>query len=740
MKYYYLFVAILLAVSSCKSDDEAKEVFIPGTYTVSGNVEKGPFVSGTTVTIQPLDDRLEMLGSMYTSTIDNYWGHFSFGAKQFDTPYVELIANGYFFNEVKGEFSSGPLTLRALVDITDRNTVNVNLLTHLKYYRVKNLVAKGMSFKDANNQAQTELLTAFGLQRFAKTDVSAVTITGESEQSGALMAVSSLLLMDRNEAELTEYLARLGKEFGENGKFSDTSISQINNDKLTLRERVDGIRENMSDYFEHLGVNVYVMGITPYIDWDNDGVAGNETLASGQKVVAEPSELIVPNVGGTYTITITSPISVYLEPIYDGDNPNKDIELDTFFKNLYETSDGDAISMETSLTGNKLTIKVEPLNSSTKTAVVNLYDGLGNVVCDITVTQLGNGTSSIPKLGDNGKKLVAGIAQDFARAFCEMNIVEQYYNFNKETKQLSDNISPYSNVVYNLWSYFYSASNFILTFKRADSEQLGVYQDYFNVFGAMIYYHMVVAWGDVPYINRIMGIDEYVDVCRTPQATIFADLKANLETAISNFDEKKNVSLGGDMNDFFFLSNDVARILLADIYMYEGNYDNAKVLLEKVIGNGFYSLDVSNYNKIETIDDLLANGNSGETILAFYNNRNVRSNISFTAPCVVPLMTYTDVILSYAECLYKDGNAAEAERQLMKVAAAKGIDVEGGDVLDKICDARLQLMLYTNTNFAFMKRNGFATSVYGIEGYRALLPIPASELNAYSKITQNPGY
>ena len=738
MKYYYLFVAILLAVWSCKSDDEAKEVFIPGTYTVSGNVEKGPFVSGTTVTIQPLDDRLEMLGSMYTSTIDNYLGHFSFGAKQFDTPYVELTANGYFFNEVKGEFSSGPLTLRALVDITDRNTVNVNLLTHLKYYRVKNLVAKGMSFKDANNQAQTELLTAFGLQRFAKTDVSAVTITGESEQSGALMAVSSLLLMDRNEAELTEYLARLGKEFGENGKFSDTSISQINNDKLTLRERVDGIRENMSDYFEHLGVNVYVMGITPYIDWDNDGVAGNETLASGQKVVAEPSELIVPNDGGTYTITIISPIPVYLEPHYTESIIGPDI--DTYFKNLYETSDGDAISMETSLTGNKLTIKVEPLNSSTKTAVVNLYDGLGNVVCGITVTQSGNGTSSIPKLGDHGKKLVAGIAQDFAKAFCEMNIVEQYYNFNKETKQLSDHISPYSNVVYNLWSDFYSANSFLLAFKRADAEQLGVYQDYFNVFGAIIYYHMVVAWGDVPYINRIMGIDEYVDVCRTPQATIFADLKANLETAISNFDEKKNVSLGGDMNDFFFISNDVARILLADICMYEGNYGNAKVLLEKVIGNGFYSLDASNYNKIETIDDLLANGNSGETILAFYNNRNVRSNISFTAPRVVPLMTYTDVILSYAECLYKDGNAAEAERQLMKVAAAKGIDVEDGDVLDKICDARLQLMLYTNTNFAFMKRNGFATSVYGIEGYRALLPIPASELNAYSKITQNPGY
>ena len=109
-------------------------------------------------------------------------------------------------------------------------------------------------------------------------------------------------------------------------------------------------------------------------------------------------------------------------------------------------------------------------------------------------------------------------------------------------------------------------------------------------------------------------------------------------------------------------------------------------------------------------------------------------------PLLVPVMTYTDVLLSQAECLYKNGKANEAEQQLNKVMAAKNISVSGSNVLEKIKDARLQLTLYTNTNFAFMKRNNFATDIYGIEDYRQLLPIPQSDMYNNPSMTQNPGY
>ena len=103
-------------------------------------------------------------------------------------------------------------------------------------------------------------------------------------------------------------------------------------------------------------------------------------------------------------------------------------------------------------------------------------------------------------------------------------------------------------------------------------------------------------------------------------------------------------------------------------------------------------------------------------------------------------MTYTDVILSYAECLYKSGRIMEAESALNLIMQAKNICLSGESTVEKIKDARLQLMLYTNTNFAFMKRNNFAKDVYGIEEYRQLLPIPQQEIIVNPSMIQNPGY
>ena len=109
----YLFAAIAFSLSSCSDDSGMGNDFEPKTYNVLGKVEKGPFVSGSTITIQPMDGNLQVLGSLYSATIQDDLGNFSFGSKLFEAPYAELTANGYFFNEVEGELSSGTLNLRA---------------------------------------------------------------------------------------------------------------------------------------------------------------------------------------------------------------------------------------------------------------------------------------------------------------------------------------------------------------------------------------------------------------------------------------------------------------------------------------------------------------------------------------------------------------------------------------------------------------------------------------------------
>ena len=84
------------AFQSCSEDE--KGGYTPVNYNVNGKVEKGPFVSGSTIDIQPMDANMQPLGSIYSSTISDNTGSFSFGSKEFETPFAQLKANGYFFN------------------------------------------------------------------------------------------------------------------------------------------------------------------------------------------------------------------------------------------------------------------------------------------------------------------------------------------------------------------------------------------------------------------------------------------------------------------------------------------------------------------------------------------------------------------------------------------------------------------------------------------------------------------
>ena len=280
-----------------------------------------------------------------------------------------------------------------------------------------------------------------------------------------------------------------------------------------------------------------------------------------------------------------------------------------------------------------------------------------------------------------------------------------------------------------------------LFIKDGDAKLHSVYQDMCNVLGAMIYYNMVVFWGDVPYVT---SNDWFAGsaIPKTDETSILNDLGEILKSVIEGkyLDEKKNESLKS-INDYFFVSKDVARILLANIYMYQNNYAKAEILLKKVVNNGYYELDDSNYSKEETINNIWNNGSGREVIFAVRDDNMAQTGNSSQLKRLnlIPLMTYTDVILSYAECLHKNGKP-NAENYLNQVISAKGITVSSGDVLTGIKEARKQLLLYSVGNFSFMKRNGIAKDEYGVESYRLLLPIPSSEIRCNPALTQNPGY
>ncbi len=763
MKYKFFLLAgffVSVMITSCSNtEDGGLEPPITKTYDIQGKVEKGPFVSGSEISIQPMNAQLQVLGSLYNTYITDDLGNFILGNKEFSTPYAEFMANGYFFNEVEGQLSNGTLTLRALADLNDNTTINVNILTHLKYARIKNLVSSGKQFKDANTQAQQELLNAFGLSSYSNKDVSSFSIIAGTDESAALVAISSMLLMNRTEAALTEYLSKLSADFGKNGYFSEDIQEQMTSDKNKLAKYLSDIKNNVIDRYENLGITINIKELSHFVDWDNDGIAGNEILKDNEFIEIDKSTIEIPNEGGVFSVNIKSPISIYLEPQVE-DVPNNNIQPDTdisteiFFTNLYEGYDESfftdkEISCKSVLNDNTITITITALQSKTdKNKTIAIYDYIGNVIGTIELKQKGRiinyPISEAPQLGETAKKIVTAIATNIAEGLRDYNLIEQYYAHNKAINTVKLYVHPDNDKINSAWSKLYNANIQLLQLKQADEIRLNVYADYCNVISALLYSNLIYGWGDVPYINNYSYLKEHIitqgGAPRESALNIFTNLKTNLSKAIDHLPEKKNEPLI-DANGFFFASKDVARVLLANIYMYEGNYSDAQLLLQKVISNGFYSLDASTNFKPSTSTNDIGIKESSEVIFALLNDAGTRVGITIMEAGVLPYITLSDVYLSLAECLCELENPTTAEQYIKDVIKAKNLNIASGtNTLMKIKEVREQILLHSGTYFAFLKRTGIAKDVCEIEDYQLLFPIPSQELFSNKYMTPNPGY
>jgi len=712
-----------VALCSCEKVESIK----PGTYTVAGKVEKGPFIQGSTINMATMDDKLAATGKTYTATITDDAGSFNFGAQEFDSQYARLTASGYFFNEVRGELSKGILTLTALVDLSDKQSVNVNILTHLSAIRLQKLISQdGLSFKDAYSKAHKELLSEFGFAQMAGKDPSQFTITAGTDEASALIIISCLLQMDRSEAEITEYLSKLATDFAEDGAFSEQNRNQITKDRLLLFNGLPYIEENIVKRYSELGIFVSVKDLASVADWDGDGVIGNETLKEGESVKLSQDHIEVPAEGGTYTVTIDSPISVFLEvPSTGGEiivGP-PDI-VGPGFLDLYEGDYNGAMDKTVSLLGNTLTIVVRPAQARIiLDTEIPLYDLSGNQVASVKLKQKGSGGAALPSLSENGKMIIMAMMEKLTSALSLANEADLYYTCLKQANGFKAPLVPASSHVYELWSRYYSAIGFLNQLKQVDASALDVYGPYFDIYSAILYYNLAVCWGDVPFVAQTVEPGDMLP--RTPLSTIWTSLESILKNAVEYAEEKKNVAVAEDMNDALFLSKDVARIILADIYMYQGKYEDARLLLQSVFDNGFYVTE----SPLQDAD------RSGDAILALYKMGGTKASVAEQRYTWV--FCHTDVVLSLAECYNRLGNAERAKKLFNIV----GRGINGGDregTIEDIKNARAALML--PGYFAFLKRNGIAQSEVGYEEYQLLWPIPSSELNLNYLLTQNPGY
>lgn len=292
-----LVLSILLSLVSCEVPDigdNSSGKPTDGTNptkpveksTISGSIEKGPFVQGAKISLYELESDLSQTGKTFTTQTSDGLGAFKFETSmKLNSQFVELEASGYFYNEVKGELSTSQITLKSLSNVASRNSVNVNLITHLEYGRVKKLVREGMTFDNAKKQAERELLACFAITDEISIPES-VSIKDNNRSSAMMLAISIVMLHDRSEAEFTEFTSKFSTDFADNGKIDNADIREAikkGQEDAHPKEVID----RMKEFYDDKGVDFQCDDFSQYIDFNGDGVIDDDDEEGGEAVTPE---------------------------------------------------------------------------------------------------------------------------------------------------------------------------------------------------------------------------------------------------------------------------------------------------------------------------------------------------------------------------------------------------------------------------------------------------------------------
>jgi len=253
-----LFLSLLIAC-----DKEEDKTIIKQTF--SGYVQKGPFINGSAITIIDLDENLDQTGRSYNSSISDNTGKFEQNNISLTTGFASLRADGFYFNEVTGEISSSQLTLNALADITDINSVNVNLLTHMEKSRIEYLVKnKDYSFEEAKLQAQKDILKIFSIEKENVGNSEQLNVSADGDDNAILLAISTIIQGYRPVSEMSELIANIITDIKEDGQLNDSILgSNLINDARIFD--LSAIRANIEKRYSDLGITATIPDFEKYV-------------------------------------------------------------------------------------------------------------------------------------------------------------------------------------------------------------------------------------------------------------------------------------------------------------------------------------------------------------------------------------------------------------------------------------------------------------------------------------------
>jgi parallel beta-helix repeat protein len=261
---------------------------------MNGYVQKGPFISGSTITIQELNDSLNPIGTSCQIVTKDDFGHYV-PENLFNSRYIQVISKGYYFNEVQGVLSAGELILGAVSDLSVNNGVNVNVLTTLSEKRIRYLILNERKlFSEARAQAEREVLKIFNISDSTALNFDQMDISQQGESHGILLAVSAILQGDNTVAELSELLSKINQDIEQDGELiRSTYVNEIkkNAKELSLTE----VKENLEKRYTELGSSITVPAFENYVEavWPSKAPNCSITSPANGSVVARGDTIFI---------------------------------------------------------------------------------------------------------------------------------------------------------------------------------------------------------------------------------------------------------------------------------------------------------------------------------------------------------------------------------------------------------------------------------------------------------------
>jgi hypothetical protein len=252
-----------------------------GSVALTGGVEKGPFLLGSSVAVSALDSSGSPTGAVFQTQTSDDEGRFEL---MLPAPVpISVEASGFYYNEISGMLSDAPTVLRAF-DVESpgaTHTTYVNVLTHLAHPRVQKLVDGGMALAEAMTQAEAEVRAALrvgvGMDPGPATTLSE--LGGDNDASAYLLAVSAVLMNAATiqagptgsvDAALQSVLNSFGADLAADGVLAPFRTAALVEAQTTLDPGL--VTDNLAAYLLLIGSAAAVPDIERVLDRDQDGV------------------------------------------------------------------------------------------------------------------------------------------------------------------------------------------------------------------------------------------------------------------------------------------------------------------------------------------------------------------------------------------------------------------------------------------------------------------------------------